>query len=55
MHWINANQTPKERREKYERVKKSGLNYHQARVMRDWSNGHIERQLKFLKDNKQNG
>ena len=50
MHrFVNSYQTKDERKAKYKLVKDHGATYKEARIFRDWTNGHIERiALPFL-------
>lgn len=44
--WINYVQTPDERREKYARLKLANFTVAFARRARDWTNSHINKQIK---------
>lgn len=51
--FVNSYQTKEERRAKYKLLKEHSATSKQARIFRDWTNGHIERiALPFLVEQK---
>ena len=50
MRYVNSVQTSEERKQKYHNVENYGATPTQARIYRDWTQGHIERiAIPFLK------
>lgn len=56
MHrFVNSYQTKEERKAKYDLAKEHGATGKEARVFRDWTDGHIERiAIPFLVERKLN-